>query len=204
MPAIDYYISLNSPWTYLGTRRFIGMVERFDVSVAVKPARFGDVFAQTGGLPLPKRSPQRQAYRMMELRRWRDELDLPIVLEPKNFPSDEAPGVQLVIAADRDGHDALRFSAEIGRALWELDENIADEGVLRAAAERAGVDFDAISAAAGDTAALDGIWQANTDEAVAKGVFGAPSYVFEDGEIMWGQDRLMFVEKKLAASSGAA
>lgn len=203
MPHIDYYISLNSPWTYFGSARFVAMVDRYGVDVTVKPAKFGDVFAQTGGFPLPKRSPQRQAYRMMELRRWRDELDIPILLEPANFPSDEAEGVRAVIAAELAGQDALRLSAEIGRALWERDENIGDPAIIRAAGERAGVDVDAIRSAGPSDSELDAIWDRNTKDAVAAGVFGAPSYVFEDGEIMWGQDRVHFVEKKLAQMASA-
>lgn len=199
MTKIDYYISLNSPWTYLGSARFLELAERHNVEVTTKPTRFGDVFAQTGGLPLPKRSPQRQAYRMMELKRWRDELSIPIVLEPNNFPSDEALGCRLVIAAGLVGQDAARLSSEIGRSLWEMDQNIADWEVLKKAAERAGIDGDVIRAAGPDDDELDAVVTRNTEEAVTRGVFGAPSYVFEDGEIMWGQDRLHFVAKKLAS-----
>ena len=199
MPVIDYFLSLNSPWTYLGSARFIELVKRYGVEVAVKPANFGEVFAATGGLPLPKRSPERQAYRMMELRRWREELGIPIVLEPENFPSDERLGVHAVIAAARAGADALKLSAEIGRALWAHDEPIADAAVLARAGERAGVDVAQVLADGPSPGGLDALWKANTAEAVEKGVFGAPSYRFEDGDIMWGQDRLHFVAKKLEA-----
>jgi 2-hydroxychromene-2-carboxylate isomerase len=184
MPKLDYYLSLNSPWTYLGSARFIGLVDRYAVDVTIKPARFGEVFAHTGGLPVTKRSPQRQAYRMMELRRWLDELEIPIIEQPKYFPADETIGTHAVIAAALAGADALRLSSEIGRAVWEREENIAD--------------LDAVMGAAPGTEELDTIWANNTEQAVAAGVFGAPSYVFQDGEIMWGQDRLSFVEKKLS------
>ena len=70
--TIDYYLSLNSPWTYMGSGPFAEIARRYGATVNVKPAKFGPIFEQTGGLPLPKRSPQRQAYRMMELRRWRE------------------------------------------------------------------------------------------------------------------------------------
>ena len=199
MIKIDYYLSLNSPWTYLGSARFIELVKKHNVEVAVKPANFGEVFSQTGGLPLPKRSPQRQAYRMFELKRWRDELGIPIQLEPAHFPSNEAPGVHAVIATALSGGNALGLSAEIGRALWENDQNIADMAVIEAAGRRAGVDVAAVMSAAPASDDLDAMWQANTREAIDKGVFGAPSYRFEDGEIMWGQDRVHFVAKKLAA-----
>jgi 2-hydroxychromene-2-carboxylate isomerase len=198
MTAIDYYVSLNSPWAYLGAARFIAMTESSGATVRVKPARFGRVFEKTGGLPLPKRAPERRAYRMMELKRWSAFLGMPFVYEPKSFPVDETPGTRLVIAAAAQGFNALRLAMEIGRSLWELDQNTADDAVLTAAAQRAGIDAAAIRAKAGDPTGLDTIWDANTAEAIGRGVFGAPSYVFADGEIFWGQDRLMFVERKLA------
>ena len=201
MAHIDYYISLNSPWTYLGSARFIEHVSAHNATVTTKPTRFADVFAQTGGLPLPKRAPERQAYRMMELKRWRDELSIPLVFEPKNFPSDETLGSRLVVAAGLTGQDAARLSSEIGRSLWEQDKNIGDWAVLKEAAGRAGMDADVVRAAGPDDEELDAVVTRNTEEAVARGVFGAPSYVFEDGEIMWGQDRVHFVAKKLAAGS---
>lgn len=203
MIKMEYYLSLNSPWTYLGSARFIDLVEQYNVDVAVKPANFGDVFAQTGGFPLPKRSPQRQAYRMYELKRWREELGIAIELEPENFPSNEARAAHAVIAADLAGEDALVLSAEIGRSLWEMDLNIGDMAVIEEAGRRAGVDVAALMAEAPASDELDAIWQGNTAEAVEKGVFGAPSYRFEDGEIMWGQDRVFFVAKKLAAMAAA-
>ena len=198
MTTIDTYISLNSPWTYLGSERLAAIARRHGVGVAVKPAKFGDVFANTGGLPLAKRAPARQAYRMMELQRWRDHLGLPITLQPKFFPADETAGVRLVIVAGLEGLDAAALAGEIGRAVWEREENIAEAGVLAAAATRAGLDAAQIRASAPDDARLDAIWAANTAEAIGRGVFGAPSYVTAGGEIFWGQDRLEFLDRALA------
>jgi 2-hydroxychromene-2-carboxylate isomerase len=195
--AVDYYISLNSPWTYLGSARFRDMARRYKIAVNVKPARFSDVFAQTGGLPLPKRSPQRQAYRLMELKRWRDHLGIPITIEPKYFPADEQLGVRLVTAAAAQGLDALSLSHEIGKAVWEREEDIGVPATLAAAAGRAGLDADAIRRTGPPDAELDATWERNTAEAVAIGVFGAPSWVLPSGEVFWGQDRLEFVERAL-------
>lgn len=201
MRVIDYYMSLNSPWTYLGVQRFIEITKRHHCKVNVKPSKFTEVFAKTGGLPLAKRAPERQAYRMMELKRWRDHLDIPIVLQPKHFPSDETPGTRLVIAAVLKGMDGLALSREIGRSLWERDEGIADSIVLAASCRRAGLDMSEIKAKAPSDAELDKIWDANTHEAVAQGVFGAPSYRLASGEFFWGQDRLEFLDRTLAKSS---
>jgi 2-hydroxychromene-2-carboxylate isomerase len=195
---MDVYISLNSPWTYLGWQRVRALRERYQLTITVKPARFTDVFAATGGLPLPKRAPERRAYRMMELKRWRDRLGLPIALEPKSFPSDEAPGVRLLIAATAQGHDGVRLAEEIGKALWEMEQSIAQPEVLSAAAKRADIDAHAVLAKAASAADLDATWDANTTQAVKRGVFGAPSYVLPDGEIFWGQDRLELLEWRLS------
>ena len=109
-------MSLTSPWTYLGSAPFAAIAERNGATVNIKPCKFGPIFEQTGGLPLPKRSPQRRAYRMMELKRWREVLGTPINLEPKHFPCDDAAATRLVIAAKLQGKDAHRLSLELGRA----------------------------------------------------------------------------------------
>lgn len=197
MTVIDYYISLNSPWTYLGAAQLTDILARHGASARVKPARFGEVFERTGGLPLPKRAPERQAYRLVELKRWSEWRKMPLTIKPKHFPSDETKATRLVIAADRRGLDALRFSLELGRALWEREESLADDDAIAAAGKRAGIDLVGLGGAAED-ASLDAVWDQNTKEAVARGVFGAPSYVLPSGEIFWGQDRLEFLDRALA------
>ena len=199
MPTtIDYFIAMNSPWTYLGSGRFRELAQRQKLTVNVKPARFGEVFAQTGGLPVPKRSPQRRAYRLMELQRWRDHLAIPIVVEPKFYPTPDQLSAHLVITCGLQGRDALSLSHEIGRAQWEREEDINNPTTLDAAARRAGLDAAQIRRAAPQTAELDALWDKNTAEAVTRGVFGAPSFVMPSGEVFWGQDRLDFLERALA------
>lgn len=197
MPTIDYYMTLNSPWTYLGSARFADMAKRHGMTVNIKPAKFGPIFEQTGGLPLPKRSPQRRAYRMMELKRWRNFRGIPINVQPKHFPSEDVEATRLLIAAKLAGHDAHRLATELGKAIWERDENLAEAAVIAAAAARAGLDADAIRKGGPSDADLDAILEKNTQEALAAGVFGAPSYVLPSGEIFWGQDRLELLDVAL-------
>jgi 2-hydroxychromene-2-carboxylate isomerase len=195
--TVDYYLSLNSPWTYIGSAPFAEIAKRHGVTVNVKPAKFGPIFEQTGGLPLPKRSPQRRAYRMMELKRWREVRGLPLNLEPKHFPSDDLAATRLVIAANLQGKDAHGLSLELGRAVWEREESIADTATMAAAAERAGLDAVALRASGPSDTELDALFQQYTEEALAAGVFGAPSYVLPSGEIFWGQDRLELLDRAL-------
>ena len=124
MPVITYYMTVNSPWTYLGSARFAEIARRQGYSVDIKPAKFGEVFAKTGGFPLPKRSPERRAYRLMDMKRWRDHLKIPVNVEPKYFPSNEVPGTRLVLAAKLAGKDAHALATEIGKALWEKEQDI--------------------------------------------------------------------------------
>jgi carboxymethylenebutenolidase len=88
---IDYFVSLNSPWTHLGAARLEAMVARHSATLRIYPVEFGTIFSASGGLPLPKRSPQRQAYRMQELGRWRDHLGIPIHLQPGSPPDASLP-----------------------------------------------------------------------------------------------------------------
>ena len=197
MPVtVDYYMTLNSPWTYLGSALFAEIAKRNDATVNIKPCKFGPIFEQTGGLPLPKRSPQRRAYRMMELKRWRDVRGIPVTLEPKHFPCDDTAATRLVIAAKLQGKDAHKLSLELGRVLWEREESLADPAAISSAAQRAG--FDAAELRPGHSdAELDVLHDQFTKEALIAGVFGAPSFVLPSGEIFWGQDRLELLERAL-------
>ena len=184
MKSIDYYMSPASPWTYLGHARFAEIAKRHGASIRVRPVDFGVIFPQSGGLPLPKRAPQRQAYRLMELKRWKEHLGVPIVIQPKYFPVNANPAGALICAAPQEKRMAI--AGDLLSALWEDDRNLADAAVLGEIGAKHGV-------AKGD----DVLYERYTQEAVARGVFGAPSFVYRD-EIFWGQDRLDFLERALA------
>ena len=197
--TVDYYFSPMSPWTYLGHARFAGMAARHGALIKVKPVDFGKVFPLSGGLPLAKRAPQRQAYRLVELRRFRDHLKLPLNLQPKFFPVAADLAAQYIVAAGRSGGSAaaMRLAGAVLGACWAQERNIADAATLGALCKEQGMDAAALAAAA-QSEAVKAEYEANTAEALARNVFGAPSYVV-DGEIFWGQDRLEFVERALAA-----
>lgn len=186
--SIDYYLSTSSPWTYLGARRFADIAARIGATVAVYPTAFHKVFEVSGGLPLPKRAPQRQAYRMMELKRWKAFLDDPIDIEPSNFPATDPVSSHAIIAARELGLDALGLSTAILTALWVDDRNIDDPAVVKAVVAEHGLDADAVMARAA-APETDALFESDTRHAIEQGVFGAPSYMV-DGEIFWGQDRL--------------
>ncbi|MBI3451939.1 MAG: 2-hydroxychromene-2-carboxylate isomerase [Rhodospirillales bacterium] len=195
--VVDYYFTPPSPWTYLGHTRFVEIAKRHGAKVNVKPVDLGRVFPVSGGLPLGKRPSQRLAYRLVELRRWRDFLALPLNLQPKHFPVPMDPGALLVIAADRKELGALALAGALMRAVWAEERNVSDADTLKTIAREQGRNADMLLAAAAEPE-TKAIYDAYTQEAIDRGVFGAPTYVYRD-EMFWGQDRLDFLDRALAA-----
>jgi carboxymethylenebutenolidase len=196
--AVEYYFAPQSPWTYLGHLRFWDIARKHGAAIEVLPVDLGGkVFPVTGGLPLAKRAPQRQAYRLLELQRFADFLHVPIHLQPRYFPVGGDDAARLIIAVDRhDGVDAaMRITDAVLRAVWVEERNIADEATLAQLLRERELPArrleDAHSQAVADR------YETYTQRAIDAGVFGAPSYVI-DGEVFWGQDRLDFVERRLA------
>lgn len=197
--TIDYYFSPQSPWAYLGHARFVALAQASGSTVRVLPADFGKVFAVSGGLPLGKRAPQRQAYRLVELRRFADHLQLPIHAQPQNFPVQGDDAARLIIAVEMaDGAlAALRLTGAVLSAVWAQQRDIADPAVL--AQLLAENDLDAARLDQSREATTQQRYEGNIQAAIDAGVFGAPSYCV-NGEIFWGQDRLDFLQRKLAGS----
>ncbi|KPF68222.1 2-hydroxychromene-2-carboxylate isomerase [beta proteobacterium AAP99] len=195
-PVIDYYLFAQSPYAYMGHARFTALARRFGATVNVLPMDGAVVFPATGGLPLPKRAPARISYRMDELKRWRDFLGLPMHVQPKFFPVAGNPASLMIIAAGQQGQDAaLKLTGAVLTAVWERELDIASPDVLAQLAGEAELDAAALAAAAAQ-AETQARFEANSQQAIAAEVFGAPTYVL-DGERFWGQDRLDFLERAL-------
>lgn len=192
---IEYFFSLVSPWAYIGHRLIVELARRHDVTIAYRPVALNEVFAETGGLPLAKRHPARQAYRMIELQRWREKRGLSFNLKPKHWPFDGNPGNRAVVAIVESRGDPAAFLQAAFAAIWERDENLGDAAILARYIKDAGFDVDAIIAAA-QTAVIGESYERNRLYAIDIGAFGSPCYAL-DGEVFWGQDRLELLEDAL-------
>lgn len=198
MKSCQYYFAPHSPWAYLGHERFVALCRRHGVAIDLRPLDLGKVFPASGGLPLAKRAPQRQAYRLTELARWSEYLGVPLKPQPTFFPVSPDAAAKLIVAA-RLGNGvetALELTGAVMRALWADDKNIGDEATLVAIANGCGLDGAQLMKAA-QTASVQAEYDRNTDEGMAASVFGSPWYVYE-GESFWGQDRLDFLERALS------
>ena len=196
--CVDYFFATMSPWAYLGHARFVRIAREAGATVRVRPMDLGQVFPVSGGLPLPKRAPQRQAYRLVELRRFADWLGLPINLQPAFFPVKGDASSQLIVAVDQhDGSDAaLALTGAILSACWAQERDIANPDTLADLLQECGLPAQRL--AQSQTPAVAAACQAHTQAAIDGGVFGAPTYVL-DGEMFWGQDRLDFLQHQLGA-----
>ncbi|CAN7271458.1 2-hydroxychromene-2-carboxylate isomerase [Bosea sp. LjRoot237] len=198
---IDYYFTLLSPWTYLGHGAFMELARQHGLSVRYRPTPLRSVFEETGGLPLPKRHPVRQRYRVLELQRWRARRGLPLTLFPKFFPYDVSLADRIVLALVARGDDPAGFIGEVLADVWAREQDMSRPELILAAAERVGLDTAGLIEAA-ESDSTSQAYQTAIAEAVEAGVFGAPSYVL-DSEIFWGQDRLDLLADALASGREA-
>jgi 2-hydroxychromene-2-carboxylate isomerase len=196
--VVDYYMTPVSPWTYLGHDRFRAACARQGAQIHLRVMDLGKVFPVTGGVALKDRPPQRRAYRLAELKRWRDYLGMPLNIEPKFFPVPaEAAATTLLAVLERNGTDtALDVAGDLLRAVWAEERNIGDAATLAEVLTGRGLDAATLLAHA-RSAEVAARYIQHSQEAIARGVFGSPTYVYQD-ELFWGQDRLDFLERALA------
>lgn len=197
---IDYYDSMSSPWTYLGHKRFEELAHRYGLTIRHKPMDLLKVWSVSGGLPLKQRAQQRQVYRHLELKRWSEILGVPCNLEPAFHPVADRRACYMVIAAMQQGLDWSKLTYAMLRAVWVEDRDIADHATLADIANENGIDGKALLAST-ENNSVKAEYEANTEEAIRIGVFGAPGYVY-DGELFWGQDRLLMLDWRLAQKTG--
>ena len=198
LKTVDYYFAPHSPWTYLGHQRFVDLIMSHQAAMNLKPVDLGKVFPASGGLPLAKRAPQRQAYRLVELKRWRDYLGVPLNLEPKFFPvNPELASLVIIAAGSNKSAVAPSLAYDFMRAVWIEERDIADLQTVKNIIRAKGLPADDLAAAA-QSPEVKATYEALTKEAMERGVFGAPTYVYRD-ELFWGQDRLDFLDRALAS-----
>ncbi len=207
MIEVSCYYSASSPWAYFAGPRQQDIVRRhkgrLGVTLVLKPFDFQDVVPRTGGVPLRTRPGPRRTYHALELDRWRRYLGMPLNLTPKYYPQDgkplgwNKPAGWMIIAAQERGLDAPLLSHALLRALWAEERNTADPAVRVAIADENGMPGKDLLKEE-TSPKVQGLYNAYSEEAEKLGVFGSPTYVL-NGERFWGQDRLEFLDRALAA-----
>lgn len=198
-PVVEYYFSFISLWSYVGSLVFQDLAKRHDVRVEFKPIDLMAVFAAGGGKPVRQRPLQRQAYRLVEMERWKRIRGIPLVTWPKFYPANPSLGHRMVLAAIGGGKDVTVFAHAGLRAVWADELNVEDADTLVHLANASGLNGKQLLVQAAEPeliARQDGL----TREAIARQLFGAPFYFYR-GEPFWGQDRLDQLESAIVSGS---
>ncbi|MBD1547045.1 2-hydroxychromene-2-carboxylate isomerase [Roseibium aggregatum] len=198
--TIDYFYTHISPWAYLGHQAFRDIAARHGATVRLRPVDLSGVFDASGGLPLGKRHPTRQAYRFIEMQRWREKRALPLTLKPAFFPTPPGLCDCCAIALAEQGGPALDFTGLAFKAIWADEKNIAEEAVLGDLLSDLEQDAGTVLAAA-RSEDITAIYKQNQTDAIELGVIGSPCYVL-NGEPFWGQDRLDLLDDALTSGRG--
>ena len=187
MAHIDYFFTTLSPYAYLAGDRLETVAAKHGATVTYKPFDLITAFGRTGGQAPKDRHPSRQEYRAIELTRQSKKLGMPFNLKPAHWPTNAAPSCYAIIAAQNEGGDVGKLCQLFMAAVWAENRDIAQDDVVRDCLEKAG--FNPDIAEKGMLQGAD-TFARNLEEAVEKGVFGAPFYILDDGQKFWGQDRL--------------
>lgn len=195
MAHIDYYFATISPFTYLSGTGLEDIAAKHGATLTYKPLDIMGLFGRTGGVPPKDRHPNRQEYRLQDMRRRAARLGLPLNLKPAHWPTNPAPSSYAIIAAQAaGGGDLGGLVHAITAACWAGERDVAEDAVIREMLEAHG--FDGALTDSGMLAGAEA-YARNLEDAVSAGVFGAPFYVVGD-ERFWGQDRLEDLDLHLA------
>ena len=196
MKKILYFYSVASPWSYLGIKRLKEISKKYSAQIIEKPIDLvGKVFVATGGTPVPQRHISRQNYRLLELKRWGEFLNIKINQKPKFFPPKDPHLPALFCLASIDMGINMDFSSKVLEHLWVKENDISNIDTLKLIEDDLKISFEELNKLA-TSDKIKKIYEANTQEAINMNIFGVPSYVYNN-EIFWGQDRLELLEYSL-------
>lgn len=198
---IDYYLSVISPFAYMGHNAFFEMAARNGKSVNIKIFSMADIFKNSGAAPVPQRPPVRQRYRLLELQRISELRGFKVNTKPTHFPIDATRVDLCACALLNQGKDIKSFIFAAPEAFWTNDLHVVDEGVLGDILEACGHDAAAILAASLEQSSAD-LHAKTTKEAMENDAVGAPAYVY-DGEVFWGQDRIEYLDRMISSGRAA-
>lgn len=198
MKEIEYFYAAHSAFAYLGSKKFMSIAAAANCVIVHKPIDL-DRCVIAGGAPgFGARSQAHYDYYFgREIDRWSEYRGAPVIGGiPTHHSNDPALANGMLIAGLQQGHNIDALAHGLLEAHWRDDANLADAETLTRVATQCGYDAQALLAEANSTE-VRAIYEKNTEEAIARSVFGSPTY-FLDGDMFYGQDRLEFIERALA------
>ena len=197
MATIEYFYAAHSAFAYLGSARLMEIAAQSGSQIVHRPVDLRAVVPAAGSTPTSERTPEHRAYFFgREIQRWSEHRNAPVVTGiPTHHYNDIGLPNCFLIAGLELGLNIDRLAHALLEAHWKDDADLADPATLQSLAEQEGCDGEQLLALAGGDA-VGAIYKANTEEAIARSVFGSPTY-FVDGDMFYGQDRLELVERAI-------
>jgi 2-hydroxychromene-2-carboxylate isomerase len=196
VPRVEFLYDFGSPASYIAYARMPAIAARTGAVVVHRPVLLGAVFKATGNHS-PAQVPAKGKWMMDDLRRFARRHGVRFESNPF-FPVNTLHLMRAAVAAEREGR-LVAYSDAIFHAMWAEPRDLRDPKIVREVVARAGFDAEALLAAAEEPEIKEAL-RRSTEEAVARGMFGAPTF-FVGGEMFFGQDRLDFVEEALRAEA---
>ncbi len=193
-PVIEFFFDIASAYSYLAATQVDALSERTGAVVRWRPFLLGAVLKATGN-EMPARVPKKAMYMLADIGRWADEYRIPLVF-PKTFPINSLATQRALVAVAEEHPDRVRdFACALFRAYWADGREVTTPEAIAAIANEVGLDGASVAAASSDQRIKDRLreW---TDEAVARGAFGSPTFFVGD-DLFWGNDRLPHVERRV-------
>jgi 2-hydroxychromene-2-carboxylate isomerase len=195
MPRLEFFFDYGSPYSYLADSRLPAFAERTGAEISYRPMLLGGVFKATGNQsPALQPCEAKRNYGFLELQRWVSHLGVPFAANP-HFPINTLLLMRTAVAAQHAGVFGP-FHRAVYPAFWAEGENLGEPEGVRRVVEKAGLDAGALLEAAASPGVKAEL-RASTEEAVARGAFGAPTFFVGD-QMFFGNDRLDFAEHALA------
>jgi len=193
MRSLEFFFDYGSPFSYLADTQLGSLENRTGATVLYRPMLLGAVLKATGNAS-PIAVPAKGAYMALELRRWAEQYGIPFRANPYSFRSNTLRLMRGAVASQRLGVFRAYHSA-VFPAVWGEPLDLGDGGAFEKLLVHAGVDSQTLFEALEMQETKDEL-RRNTDEAVRRGAFGAPTFFVGD-EMFWGNDRLSLVEQTL-------
>ncbi|MDF1628414.1 MAG: 2-hydroxychromene-2-carboxylate isomerase [Alcanivoracaceae bacterium] len=190
---IECFFDFGSPATYLAWTQLPGLAAKHNAKLVWRPMLLGAVFKATGNQS-PAMNPAKGRYMLIDFQRYAKSYGVPMKFNPF-FPINTMTLMRGAVALQ----DDPRFDDYLNTvftAIWVEEQNMGQPEVVASVLQKAGFDAQALLAQCSDEAVKEKL-KAGTEEAVARGAFGAPT-VYIDGEMFFGQDRLPMIEKALS------
>jgi 2-hydroxychromene-2-carboxylate isomerase len=192
--TLEFFFDYGSPYSYLANALLPGLAQRHGAALVHRPMLLGGVFKATGNQsPMLEPVAPKRAYGGLALRRTASHYGIPFESNP-HFPINTLALMRVAVAAQQTGVFEP-FHAAIYPAFWVKGLDLGDHAVIGEVAASAGLDARALAERA-ESEAVKAQLRATTEEAVARGAFGAPTF-FYAGELFFGVDHLPYLERAL-------